>query len=655
MPGLRRFARQWVCLMAFGAAVLSGATALGEDVSRYTPRTDGAPSKATPAWSLAGGKDPIIAISGVAQVKCTNDPNAGHWQVAAPLNCATGYTVEFKVHEKNDSTWQTGMEVCIQEENQGLAEIRVFGKAMETFWFRGRNIRAEMTLNDKPHVIRFAREGRRWEVWVDDRPEAVLRGVSGEATAGASSIGFGDYGGACAGVADLEYIAWQTRGAQFSAPLLEPLGQVTRTPAPPAPVAVTVPAQTSVPAPKPVTLAGGRTRATIRGDGTLLVDGRPVFPIGMRTEMKDSLKPISDIGFNLVLGSGEWTPEHYALARQNNLLVLGGHYLWATFHGIAEGIDLKARETAALQMVLKHVDSQAKRTPLQVLSEFDNLPGVIGWNTNEEPEAKLIEPIEYAYEIFKSNSPDHLVVTMSCDPQWFHMFKNTADVLIMDNYPFRGVSENRPLAESYDWLRRAIEAMDGKPVWLMPQAIPPGEWTGLPTDELTLRDMRLQCYTALAAGAKGLLFYSWECVHTVWKGTQREAAPPDVIEKRSQIFKALVSEVRSLEPILCDGRAHNDLDIRWLAPGPNGPGPQIHRAMEYYGKQYLLVVNFLDVPVEASVYSMNVGNKMAYSASVFQGETDLKVLAGRNGEPRLVVGPRGAGVFALERRPITQK
>ena len=45
---------------------------------------------------------------------------------------------------------------------------------------------------------------------------------------------------------------------------------------------------------------------------------------------------------------------------------------------------------------------------------FEDLhPGVIGWNTNEEPEAKLIENIEYAYEILKAHNPSHLVTILA--------------------------------------------------------------------------------------------------------------------------------------------------------------------------------------------------------------------------------------------------
>ena len=52
-------------------------------------------------------------------------------------------------------------------------------------------------------------------------------------------------------------------------------------------------------------------KASIRGDGTLLVNGKAVFPIGIRTEKAYDLKPIADAGFNMVMGSGEWDLEHY--------------------------------------------------------------------------------------------------------------------------------------------------------------------------------------------------------------------------------------------------------------------------------------------------------------------------------------------------------
>lgn len=403
------------------------------------------------------------------------------------------------------------------------------------------------------------------------------------------------------------------------------------------------------------------TRATIRADGTLLVDDRPVFPVGMHTEDAACIGQVADAGFNLVSGTGEWDAEHYKAAAESELLILGGHYVWATFASFRTGggIDLRPSEEAGIQNVLAHGRDQSWRMPLDTLRAFDHLPGVIGWRTNEEPEAKLVEYMEYAYEIFKSNSPGHLVVTLSCDPRWFHAFRNTADVLVFDNYPYRGGrGPKRALLETYEWTREGVEAMEGKAVWLMPQLIPPSRWSLDPEDELSLQQMRLQNYAGLIAGAKGVIMYSYGSFPLVYERDQdgnraSRPASDEVMRQRWDRVSALVGELNELGPMICDARPTQELDIRWTEPGSLGPGPQMTRELDLYGRKYLLVANVLDVPLVGTVYGINGGNRRAYDASVWLGEGDLSVSAERPGEPTITVAAQGAGVFVLTRRPVT--
>ena len=412
--------------------------------------------------------------------------------------------------------------------------------------------------------------------------------------------------------------------------------------------------------------AEAATRATFRADGTLLVDDRPVFPVGMRTEASDSLQPIADAGFNLVLGSGEWGTNHYAAAAANNLLVLGGHYVWATFATFRGegGINLRLEEAAALKNVQKSANDQGGRLPHQTLAAFDHLPGVIGWNTSEEPEAKLVENVEYAYEIFKAHNPSHIVATLvsGSTPRWFHLFRNTCDVLIIDNYPFRGSAKRnkRSLLESYTYVKHATEVMGGEPVWLMPQLIPPSHWSRNPDDEISLEQMRLQHYAGLIGGAKGIIMYHWGALQVAYLPEGKQNVSEEVFGRRWAGVTAMVEELHALGPVICDGRPTSELDIVWVKPGAQGPGPQMTRELDYYGAKYLLVMNVLDVPIEGKVFGMNGGNRNGFTGSVMLGGDDLSIRSSEETEayatdaPSLVitVGPRGAGVFLLKRRAI---
>lgn len=403
------------------------------------------------------------------------------------------------------------------------------------------------------------------------------------------------------------------------------------------------------------------TRAAIRGDGTLLVNGAPVFPVGVRTEKAEDLAQIAECGFNLVLGSGEWGDEHYAEARKHGLLIMAGHYVWATFRGTDTNINLGVRGDAVVRNLLAHAKDQRGRTIQEALVAFDHLPGVIGWSTGDEPEAKLIELVEAGYEVIKSFNPRHIVAPIVCDRQWNAHFRNASDVLLFDNYPLRGTYDKKYLTsinETNRRLRRAVVAMQGKSVWYLAPMYPGSYWSQIPEEGITLGDQRLAVYAGLIAGVKGVIFYHWGLLDLTWTAGEdgkrtKLGVAAETVEQRLDIMRSLAAELHTLGSIICDGRPNDEPDIRWVAPGRNGPGPQFTRAIEYDGKQYVLLLNLLDVPIEAVVFGPDPAhNFRAYDAQVFLGGHDLSTSVEERGEPRIRVGPRGAGVIALSRRPI---
>lgn len=405
----------------------------------------------------------------------------------------------------------------------------------------------------------------------------------------------------------------------------------------------------------------GPARAGIRGDGTLLVNGKPVFPVGARTEKIADLAEIADVGFNLVMGSGEWGLEHYVEADSHGLFIFAGHYVWAAFRGTQKEVNLRAREETLVKNMLTAAKDQSGRTLPEALNQFDHLPGVIGWKTGDEPEAKLTELVEIGYEVIKSYNPQRVVGPIICDRQWFGNYRNAADVIIVDNYPLRGTYEKKyhtSVNETYQRVKRAVDAMAGKAVWFMPPLYPYSYWSLVPEEEFTLRDLRLVNYAGLIAGAKGIVMYHWGLMDGAW-GTdeqgnkQQIAVDAATAKQRLDIVRSLVAELHALGPMICDGRPNDEPDIRWIGPGANGPGPQLTRVIEYEGRQYLLVMNLLDQPLTGMVFGPDPAhNWRAYDAEVFLGTEDLSVETERPGQPVITVGPRGSGVFVLSRRSI---
>lgn len=407
--------------------------------------------------------------------------------------------------------------------------------------------------------------------------------------------------------------------------------------------------------------AGGEpARASIRGDGTLLINGRAVFPVGIRIEGEGKEhERIAQAGFNMLLGSGKVEAPYYEAAARNNLWVVAGHYVWATFATVRSGnprkVDLYAEDEAGFQKTFGYWN-QSGRKPLDALAAFDHFPCVFAWNTCEEPPAKFIEPIEHMYEIFKSNSPQHLVIPLSCDMKWAHVFRNAGDVLIVDCYPYRG-HRSQPAIYTYQWVRRAREAMGGKPVWLMPQLYNPFYWSKRDEDELTLQQMREQNYLGLIAGAKGIIMYHYYSLQQWCENGKlhKGGCEAEVFERRWDRVRQVVAELNSLGPIICDGRPV-DLPLQWFGPDHKALGPQLTRVLDHYGKRYMLVCNLAEYPIRAQLCKNSHAIRNVYSAAPFLGAADIHVEHSRSDGPvEIVVKPKGAGVVLLERVPLKPK
>jgi acetyl esterase/lipase len=416
------------------------------------------------------------------------------------------------------------------------------------------------------------------------------------------------------------------------------------------------------------------TNARIRGDGTLVVNGKPVFVIGARAEKLAQIAEVADCGFNLIEGSGEWQKKHYDIAHKQGLFILAGHYVWATFAGTKKGVNIQAmdgtwgKSESGIDNLLKYGKDQSRRTIEEALKEFDHLPGVIGWKIAEEPRAFLSEIVGRGYEIFKSYNPRHIVSIQHDKWLWFPCFKYSCDVLELDVYALRGdkypIRYAASILEIYSRIKKALEVFDSKAVWFVAQVQPPSYWKPFNSEEeLTLRDYRAQIYSALTAGAKGVIYYHWNMLRKAKRKNKKERdgweyiiVNDKVYRERINIIKKTVKEMHKLGPIIADGTPNNRLYIRWVNPGKNGPGLQLTRTIEYDGKQYLFVVNPLDVPVSAHVFGINYESvPKAYSGKVFLGKNDLSITMMKPGNLKISIAPMGAGVFAFTRRSIINK
>jgi hypothetical protein len=400
------------------------------------------------------------------------------------------------------------------------------------------------------------------------------------------------------------------------------------------------------------------TKAHLRADGTLLVDGEPVFPIGIAsaTLRGENCQFLADVGFNMVMNGGDTEDAFFEAAQEAGLLALAPHYNWATFATPDGRFDLAASEDKGFALAYTHED-QIGRKIEENLASWDQLPGVIGWYTAEEPKAAYSQALEFMYELIKSRSPSHLVVNISAEPAWYHHFARTCDVLMVDVFPYRPGERAQPEIKTYESVRIAKKTLPGKAIWMMGQGGKMWKnWKDFP--QLELSQIRNQAYLAVIGGANGYFIYAAPAVgHFGDLDEEQTAAQWDK-------FRTVIGELKTLSPILCDGR-DADSEVRLAWKFPNGQGmPPLTRVLDYYGDKYVLVSNLGDTAVRIQVVGPNYGLPAAYDALVLTNPDNLSVegdVASRTastvneakiGEfPELIVAPRSSGAFKLTRRP----
>lgn len=399
------------------------------------------------------------------------------------------------------------------------------------------------------------------------------------------------------------------------------------------------------------------TRATIRDDGTLLIDDRPVFPIGMfsATLRGENCAHIAELGFNAVANGGDSEDAFFEAAHEAGLYILAPHYNWATFSGRSSEMDFDKHEKAGLDLAFRYGD-QIGRTPLANLAAWDERPGVFGWYLAEEPKAAFSEALEFMYELFKSHSPAHVMTLVSAEKVWYHHFARCVDVLMIDVFPYRPGERVQPEILTLEMTQHAVAALGTKPVWLLAQG---GcmwkNWDDFPP--LTEANFRNQACLALIGGAKGYWIYSYPAVGHFGKlDTEAEA-------RQWQRIATVVAELKKLGPVICDGRVDDDVRLAWKNPGGRG-GPVPTRVLDHYGRKYLLIANLNTEPVTAQILGTNYGLPGAYDVAVFTGSDGLEVPGSQTGDaaqtvnrakegefPTIVVAPGASGAFVITRRP----
>jgi len=293
------------------------------------------------------------------------------------------------------------------------------------------------------------------------------------------------------------------------------------------------------------------SRVTIRDDKVLLLDGKPFFPIGAYRDPSDTLTDFSGLleaGFNLTHsykfeGGGAPAPDLIDRAKK--------YLADADRHGIKVFMGINRRKG-------RYLDTEWLT---RWTAELMDSPALLTWYLWDEPGRVVAGKLERIRQAIGKADPFHPSSLVSNHPWRFEQLAQVCDILWTDPYP---IGRGRPLRLVDQWTQRARQAASGKPVWVVIQAFDPKPWGSFkagrkvktPVTRPTYTEMRCMTHMALAAGAKGIIYY--------W--TPRQAY--HIRKQAPEVWRGLckiVKELRGLTDFLI---ARHSTDDKIVTPEP---------------------------------------------------------------------------------------
>jgi hypothetical protein len=305
----------------------------------------------------------------------------------------------------------------------------------------------------------------------------------------------------------------------------------------------------------------------ITADNVTLLDGKPFFPLGAYHVRPADLQTVRDGGFNLAFS---WTTTLLPTATPPGDGV-----------GYVEKCGAAGLKSVGLGGITK-----------EIFAHYRDNPDLLMWYVADEPGGPGEGPddLQRSYETCAESDPTHPQFLLQNKPGEFFRYASACDIYATDPYPINRQAQ-ASLENVASWTQGAVAAVfDRKPVYVALQCYTTKAVSeaGKPLDGAprlpTAAEMRCMSYTALAAGARGLLYYAFDDSYYnngAIRGVNLAKEYPEFWGQLSAIVKEL--------------GARQQL---WTAPystlRPESLGPDLivqHKPYLAGGKTYLLVVN----------------------------------------------------------------
>ena len=280
-----------------------------------------------------------------------------------------------------------------------------------------------------------------------------------------------------------------------------------------------------------------RRKVTFDRFNRTLVDGKPFFPLGMYfLDITESdIATYTNGPFNCIM------PYRFADEAKHNVCAAAGVRVIYPVNESYEAMDKASPEQR--RKLEKNIYGKVRR--------FKDHPAIMAWYLADE----IREP--YSYLLTERNNAIH---ALDADhPTWIviyeadhvRAFVRGYDVIGMDPYPIGNRTFGREkIGIAAGWAKLAQKGMYGcRPMWHVPQAFDWGYYRPAETNDAavrlpTLAEMRSMTWQAVAAGANGLVFYSF---HDLLK---RDNWPKARVAGGWENVCSVAREVKAKEPVL---------------------------------------------------------------------------------------------------------
>ena len=302
-------------------------------------------------------------------------------------------------------------------------------------------------------------------------------------------------------------------------------------------------------------------------DNVTLIDGQPYFPLGAYHVRPADLQTVKDGGFNLAFS---WTTTVLPTATPPGDGV-----------GYVEKCGAVGVKSVGLGGITK-----------EIFAHYRDNPDLLMWYVADEPGGPGEGPddLQRSYETCAESDPTHPQFLLQNKPGEFFRYASACDIYATDPYPINRVAQ-APLENVASWTQGAVAAVfDRKPVYVALQCYTTkavsdaGKYQDGAPRLPTAAEMRCMSYTALAAGARGLLYYAFDDSYYNNGAIRGVNLAKEFPEFWGQL-SAIVKELGARQGI-------------WTAPyaalRPQSLSPDLIVQRKPYamgGKTYLLVVN----------------------------------------------------------------